>query len=269
MSPEITPEILRQIAATWVGGETDDDYGRHYLRQLADSLERHVRPLPTKPGWYPDIVVEYQGESCVGALLSGEVWVTGPTLAGWSAHSPKSSDVYVHWDEETIAADKAEAEAQKRFAETGRYGDGWTQDLRDPPWNLPPKDQEWPTGDTPGNTLWRNQHDGGPAWGDLPVHERQSYESDAQAILTAHSVYPGLNSLAESFRMGYLQAQGENLAPIVGSPKPGEKGLLPVTFDSGTRWSYAPGKRTYFGSNPAYLHADSAEVLLDPRQEEK
>lgn len=77
MSTEVTPDLMRTVAAAWEGSTASDDYARHELRARADDLEHERRPLPTVPGWYPGIVVERGGESCTGALLTdNDIWIT-------------------------------------------------------------------------------------------------------------------------------------------------------------------------------------------------
>ena len=48
MSTEVTPDLLRTVAAAWEGGTASDDYARHELHQWANSLER---PTPGQTLW--------------------------------------------------------------------------------------------------------------------------------------------------------------------------------------------------------------------------
>lgn len=99
---EVTPDLLRRVAAAWEGGTASDDYARHELRARADHLERTQRPLPTVPGWYPGIVVERAGESCTGALLTDNgIWIT-PLGVDECRHTHFLNDghVTVRWAEQ-------------------------------------------------------------------------------------------------------------------------------------------------------------------------
>jgi len=87
MSTEVTPDLMRTVAAAWEGGTASDDYARHELRARADHMEHLQRPLPTVPGWYPGIVVERGGESCTGALLADDDgWRTEREVGGFYGH---------------------------------------------------------------------------------------------------------------------------------------------------------------------------------------
>jgi len=88
MNTETTSDLLRRAADAWVGDTAGDDVARHQLRDRADRLERERRPLPTKPGLYPTIVVERGGEKCTGAMLHdyGE-WETPIRVGGVYGHS--------------------------------------------------------------------------------------------------------------------------------------------------------------------------------------
>ena len=44
---EITPDLLHQVAAAWVGDTSSDGYARYQLREWANRLERQQRSLPT------------------------------------------------------------------------------------------------------------------------------------------------------------------------------------------------------------------------------
>jgi len=101
MSTEVTPDLLRRVAAAWEGGSASDDYARNELRARADHLEREQRPLPTEPGWYPGIVVERGGESCTGALLTdGEYWETCQRVGGRRTHNSWEPGTTVRWAEQ-------------------------------------------------------------------------------------------------------------------------------------------------------------------------
>ncbi len=98
MSTEVTPDLLRTVAAAWEGGTASDDYARHELRARADHLERQQLPLPTVPGWYPGIVVERGGESCTGALLTDEgEWITSELVLGCHHHEVDSRSTTIRW----------------------------------------------------------------------------------------------------------------------------------------------------------------------------
>ncbi len=45
MSTEVTPDLLRRVAAAWVGGTASDDMIRNFLRVRADRLERDAAVL--------------------------------------------------------------------------------------------------------------------------------------------------------------------------------------------------------------------------------
>ena len=101
-TPEVTPDLLRDVAAAWVGSTASDDSIRTVLRVRADRLERQQRPLPTVPGWYPSIVVERGGESCTGALLGGDGgWRTAREVDGfyghWTGGTPRPT---IRWAEQ-------------------------------------------------------------------------------------------------------------------------------------------------------------------------
>jgi len=99
-TPDVTPDLLRRVAAAWEGATASDDYARHELRARADHLER--QQLPTVPGWYPGIVVERGGESCTGALLrDDETWLTAVQVDGWYSHDYGYSEgVTYRWAEQ-------------------------------------------------------------------------------------------------------------------------------------------------------------------------
>jgi hypothetical protein len=99
MSTEVNPESLR-THAEWM----DDHHGEveaAALRREADRLEREQRPLPTVPGWYPGIVVERGGESCIGVILTDdESWVTALRVDYSNYHDPDDWDVTIRWVEQ-------------------------------------------------------------------------------------------------------------------------------------------------------------------------
>jgi len=89
------------VAAAWEGGTASDDYARNELRGRADYLEHQQRPLPTVPGWYPNIVVERGGESCTGALLTDEgEWITSELVLGCHHHEVDSRSTTIRWAEQ-------------------------------------------------------------------------------------------------------------------------------------------------------------------------
>jgi len=45
-TPELTPDLLRRVAAAWKGGTGSDGYPSYQLREWAERLEREQRPLP-------------------------------------------------------------------------------------------------------------------------------------------------------------------------------------------------------------------------------
>ncbi len=101
MSTEVTPDLLRTVAAAWEGGTASDDYARHELRARADHLERQQLPLPTVPGWYPGIVVERGGASCTGALLTdNDMWVTSQGIGECHTHFLNDGHVTIRWAEQ-------------------------------------------------------------------------------------------------------------------------------------------------------------------------
>jgi len=101
VSTEVTPDLLRRVAAAWVGGTASDDYARHELRGRAARLEHEQRPLPTVPGWHPGIVVERGGESCTGALLTDEgEWITSELVLGCHHHEVDSRSTTIRWAEQ-------------------------------------------------------------------------------------------------------------------------------------------------------------------------
>ncbi len=108
MSTETISDLLRRAADAWVGDTAGDDVARHQLRIRADRLERERRPLPTKPGLYPTIVVERRCgddsiESCTGAMLGEDkCWSTPTSVDGylWHGSVGGSSDVTIRWTEQ-------------------------------------------------------------------------------------------------------------------------------------------------------------------------
>ncbi len=98
-TPEVTPESLR-AHAEWL----DEHHGAaeaDALRREADRLEREQRPLPTVPGWHPNIVVERGGESCTGALLrEDKAWVTARPLYGYYGFHPSVDSYTIRWAEQ-------------------------------------------------------------------------------------------------------------------------------------------------------------------------
>jgi len=101
MSTEVTPDLLRTVAAAWEGGTASDDYARHELRSRADQLEREQRPLLTVPGWYPNVVVERGGESCTGVQRNDEGgWFTSVRLGDRYVHFPSDRDTTIRWAEQ-------------------------------------------------------------------------------------------------------------------------------------------------------------------------
>ncbi len=161
-TPEVTPDLLRRVAAAWEGGTASDDYVRHELRARADYLER--QQLPTVPGWYPGIVVERineegEKESCTGALLADDDgWRTAREVDGR----------YGHWIEGT-------PNLTIRWAE---------QD-----------------GKTPGQTLWEETCRRKVPWRDTPASTRDRYGYLAAAVLAAHGT-PTLTPVGEHPKPG-------------------------------------------------------------------
>jgi len=101
-TPEVTADLLRRVEAAWEGDSASDAYARNELHQWAKNLEREQRPLPTVPGWYPNVVVERGGESCTGALLrDDETWLTAVQVDGWYSHDVGYSEgVTIRWAEQ-------------------------------------------------------------------------------------------------------------------------------------------------------------------------
>jgi len=99
MSTEVTPESLRTHALyAKLRGHMKT---AKVLDSEADDLERERRPLPTVPGWYPNVVVERGGESCTGALLrDDEWWLTALTVAGVHTHALGEAGLTVRWAEQ-------------------------------------------------------------------------------------------------------------------------------------------------------------------------
>lgn len=101
MSTEVTPDMLRAVAAAWEGSTASDDYARHELRARADWLERELRPLPSAPGWYPTVVVERGYESCTGALKTDSgYWVTATGVDGHRWHHEDDYGLTIRWAEQ-------------------------------------------------------------------------------------------------------------------------------------------------------------------------
>lgn len=99
MSTEVTPESLR-LYAKWAR-EHSEYVTAQQLDRKAEQLEREQRPLPTVPGWYPNIVVERGGESCTGAMLRDDGRWTTPRLVGRCySHSPWAGIATVRWAEQ-------------------------------------------------------------------------------------------------------------------------------------------------------------------------
>jgi len=99
MSNEVTPESLR-AHATWLNDRGAKE-SHMALTRWADDLERESKPLPTVPGWYPNIVVERGGESCTGALLTAEdCWSTPTKVDDWVWHGSANPVVTVRWAEQ-------------------------------------------------------------------------------------------------------------------------------------------------------------------------
>ena len=100
MSTDVTPESLR-AHADWMD-EHNGVAEACSLRSRADDLEREQRPLPTEPGWHPNIVVERRGESCTGALLRADgAWVTARPLYGccYGFHANIETSFTIRWAE--------------------------------------------------------------------------------------------------------------------------------------------------------------------------
>jgi hypothetical protein len=119
MSTEVTPDLLRDVAAAWEGSTASDDSIRISLRVRADRLERESKPLPTVPGWYPTIVVERGGESCTGAFRD--------TSGDW--HTPD------------FAVNEASPGTTIRWAEQASKTPGQTLWEADPTWSIIPRDE--------------------------------------------------------------------------------------------------------------------------------
>lgn len=72
---------------------------------ITSQVEPDERPLPTKPGWYKDVIVERGGDICHGAVLGeNSLWFTPLVIGpggGYCTHNPCDPDVTVRWDEES------------------------------------------------------------------------------------------------------------------------------------------------------------------------
>ncbi len=98
-TPEVTPESLR-AHALWLDAHCMPVEAAA-LRCEADRLEHEQRPLPTVPGWYPNIVVERGGESCTGTLRSDDVfWYTARAVGGRRCHLSCDETVTIRWAEQ-------------------------------------------------------------------------------------------------------------------------------------------------------------------------
>ena len=285
------PDLLRRAAAAWVGDTANDDYTRRQLRNRANCLER---PLPTKPGWYPTVVVERGEEFCRGAMIGEDgCWHTPRRVDGHQTHSlHKKSAATIRWAElgiktpgqtlwETGAKGVVEWSTTTRQAHDhyerlaaavlAAHGTSTLAPVGDSPEpGTVESIRAERDGKTPGQTLWetgaRAGFGGAATWGEATSVTRDIHERRAAAVLAAHGT-PTLTDTSltddareEKYGRGWNSALRFGLTPVSEHPEPGTRGLLPVEVGSeGCGWEHS-------GSHICSLITKLGRtVLIDPR----